>query len=134
MRLRRLPRVHVEQGGGIIFSLLGLVFAMVLGFTVYLVRHPLLRFAGETWIVEDSLEHADAILVLSDDNFYADRATRAAHDPHKKYRRPKLGWQTPARANPLQTTPLPQTPARDGQTHKASNPPPPQIPQSATRK
>ena len=78
MRLRRLPRVHVEQGGGIIFSLLGLVFAMVLGFTVYLVRHPLLRFAGETWIVEDTLEHADAILVLSDDNFYADRATRAA--------------------------------------------------------
>jgi uncharacterized SAM-binding protein YcdF (DUF218 family) len=78
MRLRRSPRVHLHQGGGIIFSLLGLVFAMVLGFTVYLVRHPLLRFAGEAWIVEDTLEHADAILVLSDDNFYADRATRAA--------------------------------------------------------
>jgi len=78
MKLLRSPRELPAQGGGIIFSLLGLVFAMVLGFTVYLVRHPLLRFVGETWIVEDNLEHADVILVLSDDNFYADRATRAA--------------------------------------------------------
>jgi len=78
MKLHRPSRELPAQSGGIIFSLLGLVFAMVLGCTLYLVRHPLLRFAGETWIVEDTLEHADAILVLSDDNFYADRATRAA--------------------------------------------------------
>jgi uncharacterized SAM-binding protein YcdF (DUF218 family) len=43
-----------------------------------LARHPLMRFAGEEWIVEDPLEHADAIIVLSDDNYYADRAAHAA--------------------------------------------------------
>jgi len=78
MKLRRWQREYPAQGGGIIFSLLSLLFAAVLGFTVYLVRHPLLRFAGETWVVEDTLARADAIVVLSDDNFYADRATRAA--------------------------------------------------------
>jgi len=46
--------------------------------TLYLVRHPLLRSAGEGWLVEDPLEKSDAIVVLSIDNFYADRATRAA--------------------------------------------------------
>jgi uncharacterized SAM-binding protein YcdF (DUF218 family) len=78
MKLCRRLRVDPAQSGGIISSLVGLVFALVLGCTLYLVRHPLMRFAGETWIVEDNLEHADAIVVLSDDNFYADRATRAA--------------------------------------------------------
>lgn len=38
----------------------------------------MLRFIGESWIVNESLDHADAIIVLSDDNFYADRVTRAA--------------------------------------------------------
>src|SRR5262249_38783173 len=33
---------------------------------------------AEEWIVEDPLDKADAIVVLGDDNFYADRATRAA--------------------------------------------------------
>jgi uncharacterized SAM-binding protein YcdF (DUF218 family) len=61
-----------------ISSLVSLVFLVVLCGGVYLARHPILRFAGETWIIEDTLERADAILVLSDDNFYADRATRAA--------------------------------------------------------
>jgi uncharacterized SAM-binding protein YcdF (DUF218 family) len=78
MRSRSLQRGYPAQSGGIIFSLLSLLFAIVFGVTVYLVRHPLLRFVGETWIVEDTLEPSDAIIVLSDDNFYADRATRAA--------------------------------------------------------
>jgi len=78
MKSRRWQREYPAQGGGIIFSLLSLLFALVFGLTVYLVRHPLLRFAGESWVVEDTLERADAIIVLSDDNFYADRATRAA--------------------------------------------------------
>src|SRR5207248_1797578 len=34
--------------------------------------------AAEYWVVEDPLDKADALIVLSDDNFYADRATRAA--------------------------------------------------------
>jgi uncharacterized SAM-binding protein YcdF (DUF218 family) len=45
---------------------------------LYLVRRPILRFVGESWIVEDADSKADALIVLSDDNFYADRATRAA--------------------------------------------------------
>jgi uncharacterized SAM-binding protein YcdF (DUF218 family) len=78
MNSRPLQRDLCSQQGGILFSLLSMVFALVLGLTIYLVRHPLLRFAGETWVVEDALEPSDAIIVLSDDNFYADRATRAA--------------------------------------------------------
>src|SRR5437762_8607323 len=45
---------------------------------LYFVRHPIFRFAAESWVVEDPLERADVLIVLSDDNFYADRATRAA--------------------------------------------------------
>ena len=59
-------------------SLISLLFVLVLCLVVYLARRPLLRFAGESWMIEDPLERADAIIVLSDDNFYADRATHAA--------------------------------------------------------
>jgi uncharacterized SAM-binding protein YcdF (DUF218 family) len=78
MNSRSLLREWSAQSGGIISSLLSILFAVVLGFTIFLIRHPLLRFAGETWVVEDTLEPSDAVIVLSDDNFYADRATRAA--------------------------------------------------------
>ena len=47
-------------------------------FLLYLVRHPIFRFLAESWVVEDPLNKVDALVVLSDDNFYADRATRAA--------------------------------------------------------
>lgn len=67
-----------SEQGGITAKLIGLLcFALVLG-ALYLARHPLLRFAGEAWVVEDPLEKSDAIIELSIDNFYADRATRAA--------------------------------------------------------
>src|SRR5260370_16525639 len=45
---------------------------------LYLVRHPILRIAAESWVIEDPLDKADALLILGDDNFYADRATRGA--------------------------------------------------------
>jgi uncharacterized SAM-binding protein YcdF (DUF218 family) len=45
---------------------------------IYLARRPILSFIGESWIVNESMDHADAVIVLSDDNFYADRVTRAA--------------------------------------------------------
>ena len=67
-----------DQRGGIISTLIALVFLAVLLGGIYLVRRPLLRYAGESLVVEDPLEKSDAILILSDDNFYADRATRAA--------------------------------------------------------
>jgi uncharacterized SAM-binding protein YcdF (DUF218 family) len=67
-----------DERGGITAKLIGLLcFALILG-VFYFGRYPLLRFVGENWVVEDPLQKADAILVLSTDNFYADRATRAA--------------------------------------------------------
>jgi len=67
-----------SQTGGILSSLISLLFVIVLCTVLYFARGPILRFAGETWVVEDPLDRADAIIVLSDDNFYADRATHAA--------------------------------------------------------
>jgi len=73
-----MKRLSVRERGGITAKLIGLLcFVLVLG-TLYLVRRPLLRSVGEGWLVEDPLEKSDAIVVLSIDNFYADRATRAA--------------------------------------------------------
>ena len=67
-----------SERGGITGKLIGLLcFVLVIG-ALYLVRRPLLSFAGESWVVEDSLQKSDAIIELSIDNFYADRATRAA--------------------------------------------------------
>src|SRR5260370_19346711 len=45
---------------------------------IYLARRPLLRFAGESLVVEDPVEKSDRMMILSDDNFDADGATRAA--------------------------------------------------------
>jgi len=66
------------ERGGILSTLIALLFLVAFCGALYLARRPLLRFAGEAWIVDETLEHADAIIVLSDDNFYADRVTRAA--------------------------------------------------------
>jgi uncharacterized SAM-binding protein YcdF (DUF218 family) len=67
-----------KQQGGIVAWLIPVLLLILFCSAVYLARGPILRFVGESWIVEDQLERSDAIIVLSDDNFYADRATRAA--------------------------------------------------------
>jgi uncharacterized SAM-binding protein YcdF (DUF218 family) len=72
------PMHRRGEHGGIISTLIALVFLAALLGGIYLARHPLLRFAGESLVVEDPLEKSDAIIILSDDNFYGDRATRAA--------------------------------------------------------
>jgi uncharacterized SAM-binding protein YcdF (DUF218 family) len=69
---------RIRERGGIVVNLVVLLAVVALGAVVYLARHPLMRFAAESWIVDEPAAHADAILVLSDDNFYADRATQAA--------------------------------------------------------
>ena len=74
---------HATRGiradhGGIISSLLSLLFLAVFFFLLFLVRHPLLRLAGDWLVVSDPIDHADAIVVLGDDNFEGDRAARAA--------------------------------------------------------
>jgi uncharacterized SAM-binding protein YcdF (DUF218 family) len=66
-----------ERGSIFVKGIFLLFFVLFCAF-LYLVRHPIFRFVAETWIVEDTLDRADALIVLGDDNFYADRATRAA--------------------------------------------------------
>jgi uncharacterized SAM-binding protein YcdF (DUF218 family) len=66
------------ERGGILGSLVALLCLVALCVVVYLARHPIMRFAAEAWIVNEPVAHADAILVLSDDNLYADRATEAS--------------------------------------------------------
>jgi uncharacterized SAM-binding protein YcdF (DUF218 family) len=67
-----------DQRGGIFFRLMVLMVLAILLAAVYVVRYPLLRLAGGWWEVEDRLEQADAILVLGDDNFAGERASRSA--------------------------------------------------------
>jgi uncharacterized SAM-binding protein YcdF (DUF218 family) len=67
-----------SQRGSALLKVMILLGIVVFCTGLYLVRHPIFRFAAETWIIEDPLDKADALIVLSDDNFYADRATRAA--------------------------------------------------------
>jgi uncharacterized SAM-binding protein YcdF (DUF218 family) len=78
MRQRFCERGLGAQSGGIVSSLLSFLFVVVLCAVLYFARGPILRFVAEAWIVEDALSRADAIIVLSDDNFYADRSTHAA--------------------------------------------------------
>lgn len=66
------------ERGGIFFKLMVLVFLAVLLAAVYVVRHPLLRLAGNFWVVDDVAQPSDAIVILSDDNYDGDRARRAA--------------------------------------------------------
>jgi uncharacterized SAM-binding protein YcdF (DUF218 family) len=70
--------VRRYEHGGIFFRLL---FLMVfLGFLaiLYVARHPLLRLAGEFWVVDEPAAPSDALIVLGDDNYAADRAFHAA--------------------------------------------------------
>jgi uncharacterized SAM-binding protein YcdF (DUF218 family) len=74
----RNPLNHSREHGGIVVNLVVLLFLIVLCAALYFARHPIMRFAAESWVVDEPAAHADAILVLGDDNFYADRATHAA--------------------------------------------------------
>jgi uncharacterized SAM-binding protein YcdF (DUF218 family) len=69
---------NADDLGRIFLNLMLLLFLVIFCAVSYLARRPILRFAAESWIVEDPLDKADALIVLGDDNFYADRATRGA--------------------------------------------------------
>jgi uncharacterized SAM-binding protein YcdF (DUF218 family) len=75
--MRSVARSSRERGG-ILTKLIALICFAALCGLLYLLRGPILSFAGESWVVDEPLEQAEALIVLSDDNFYADRATRAA--------------------------------------------------------
>jgi uncharacterized SAM-binding protein YcdF (DUF218 family) len=66
------------QRGGIISRFLFLIVFLALLFVLFLVRYPILRLAGNFWIVEDPPQPSDAIVMLGDDNYNGDRAARAA--------------------------------------------------------
>ena len=67
-----------SERGGTLVKIVVFLAILTFFFALYLVRHPIFRFMAESWVIEDPLDKADALIVLSDDNFYADRATRAA--------------------------------------------------------
>ena len=69
---------HAGQRGGIFFRLIFFIFILALCAVLYLARVPLLRLAGEFWVVDEPPETSDVIVVLSGDNYDAERATRAA--------------------------------------------------------
>jgi uncharacterized SAM-binding protein YcdF (DUF218 family) len=67
-----------DERGGAVASLVALLLVVALCALVYFARYPIMRFVAESWVVDEPAAHADAIVVLGDDNFYADRATHAA--------------------------------------------------------
>lgn len=71
-------RFRDSERGGIIFKLMVLLFVACFAFVIYLARHPLLRVAGNFWVVDDGPAASDAIVILGDDNYEGDRAARAA--------------------------------------------------------
>ncbi len=72
-----LPGANGEKGG-IISKLIFLIFLVFVFAILYFARHPLLRAAGNFWVVDETPQASDAIVVLSGDNYDADRAARAA--------------------------------------------------------
>lgn len=74
---RRAPGAATQRGG-ILFRLLVALSVLIVIGAVYLLRRPLLRFAGSLLVVDEAPLPADAIVVLGDDNYPADRAAHAA--------------------------------------------------------
>jgi uncharacterized SAM-binding protein YcdF (DUF218 family) len=70
--------VNRNEYGGIFFRLLFLLVLLGLLGVLYVARHPLLRLAGQFWVVDEPATPSDALIVLGDDNYAADRAFRAA--------------------------------------------------------
>ncbi len=73
------------QRGGILWKLLITLFVLLTLFSLYLLRGPILREAAGLFIAADELQPADAIVVLGDDNYAADRAARAAELFHARW-------------------------------------------------
>lgn len=77
-RARHAHPPRDRQRGGIILKVLSWTFLLAVFAVIYVLRAPLLRVAGEFWVDDDRPESADVIILLGDDNYQADRATRAA--------------------------------------------------------
>jgi uncharacterized SAM-binding protein YcdF (DUF218 family) len=66
------------ERGGIFFRLLSLLSFLAFRAFLYSVRNPLMRLAGNLWMVNDPVVSTDVIIVLGDDNYAGDRAFHAA--------------------------------------------------------
>jgi len=74
----RIGRVRDPQRGGIFFRFMFLLAFLAMLVVLYLVRGPVLRLAGNFWVVDDPPGPSDAIVMLGDDNYNGDRAAHAA--------------------------------------------------------
>jgi len=70
--------LNSREHGGIFFRFLFLLAFLAFLAFLFVIRHPLMRLAGQFWLINDAESKADAILVLGDDNFQGDRAFHAA--------------------------------------------------------
>jgi uncharacterized SAM-binding protein YcdF (DUF218 family) len=70
--------VRRGEHGGIFFRLLFLLFFAAFLALFYVARHPLMRLAGQFWVVDEPPAPSDALIILGDDNYAADRAFHAA--------------------------------------------------------
>ena len=67
-----------KDRGGIFFRLLFILFFIGFLFLLFVVRHPLMRFAGQFWVLDEPVSQSDALIVLGDDNYAGDRSFHAA--------------------------------------------------------
>jgi uncharacterized SAM-binding protein YcdF (DUF218 family) len=70
--------VKRSEKGGIFFRLLFLLLFFGFLAVLYTARHPLMRYAAQFWIVDEPAAPSEALIVLGDDNYAADRAFHAA--------------------------------------------------------
>jgi len=70
--------VKRSEQGGIFFRLLFLLLFFGFLALLYVARNPLMRLAGQFWVVDEPAVQSDALIVLGDDNFAGDRAFHAA--------------------------------------------------------
>jgi uncharacterized SAM-binding protein YcdF (DUF218 family) len=70
--------VRHREHGGIFFRLLFVLLFVAFLAVLYFARHPLMRLAGQFWVVDEPAAPSDALIVLGDDNYAGDRAFHAA--------------------------------------------------------
>jgi len=66
------------ERGGIFFRLLFILCFFGFLALLFMARHPLMRFAGQFWIVDEPAAPSDVLIVLGDDNYAGDRAFHTA--------------------------------------------------------
>ncbi len=66
------------EHGGIFFRLLFILLFVGFLALLFAARNPLMRFAGQFWVIDEPVAQSDALIVLGDDNYAGDRAFHAA--------------------------------------------------------